>query len=106
MENHNKLPKLHSGLKRLAATALLAAACVPAQAQVLAFAQSGDGAQIVLHERSGPCVGHARLAEHISVGGARVAGCWLKTSEKVLISFFAGERGDIPLAHLKIPAEI
>ena len=106
MENRNTPHWLYPGMKRLAAMAALAVVLAPAQAQVLAFAQSGDGAQIVLHERSGPCVGQARLAEHISAGGARVSGCWLKTSEKVLISFFDGERGDIPLAHLKAPAEI
>jgi hypothetical protein len=89
-----------------AGVALCAGLALPAQAQVLAFAQSGDGASIVLHERSGPCTGKARLAEHITAAGERTSGCWLKTSEKVLISFFDGERGDIPLSHLKRLAEI
>jgi hypothetical protein len=82
------------------------AAASSVQAQVLAFAQSGDGARIVLHDRAGPCVGEARLAEHIALDGRRIQGCWLMTSEKVLVSFFDGERGDIPLAHLKRLSEI
>lgn len=95
---------------RMTLAATLAALCAGltplAQAQVLAFAQSGDGASIVLHERAGPCTGKARLAEHITAAGERTSGCWLKTSEKVLISFFDGERGDIPLNHLRRLAEI
>jgi len=89
-----------------AGAALVASLALPAQAQVLAFAQSGDGASIVLHERSGPCMGKARLAEHITAAGQRTSGCWLKTTEKVLISFLDGERDDIPLIHLKQLAEI
>jgi hypothetical protein len=89
------------------AAALVGMALAPsAQAQVLAFAKSGDGASIVLHEKAGPCMGRARFAEHITASGERTAGCWLKTSEKVLISFLDGERGDIPLVHLKQLAEI
>ena len=77
-----------------------------AQAQAVAFAQSGDGSRIVLHDSSGPCMGQARLAEHITTNGQRTPGCWLKTSEKVLISFFDGERGDVPISHLKRLAEL
>lgn len=79
---------------------------LPARAQVVAFAQSGDGARVILHDRSGPCVGDAKLAEHIAPDGRRVAGCWLMSSDKVLISFLDGERGDIPVSHLKRLAEI
>jgi hypothetical protein len=89
------------------AAALVGMAMAPsAQAQVLAFAKSGDGASIVLHEKPGPCIGRARYAEHITAQGERTAGCWLKTSDKVLISFLDGERGDIPLVHLKQLADI
>jgi len=79
----------------------LALAAVSADAKVLAFAQSGDGARIVLYDDAGPCVRSAKLAEHISLNGDRVQGCWLTSSGNVLVSFLDGERGTIPLAHLR-----
>lgn len=82
-----------------AGAALLAA--LPAQAQVFAVATSGDGARVVLHDKSGPCVGSARLAEHIAPNGDRVPGCWLLANDIVKVSFLDGERGNIPVAHLK-----
>lgn len=79
----------------------LAAAVLPAQARVVAVATSGDGARVELHDQSGPCVGAARLAEHVAADGQKVPGCWLADSEAVQISFLDGERGRIPLSHLR-----
>jgi hypothetical protein len=84
----------------IAAAGLLAAA-QPIQARVVAIALSGDGARIELHDQAGPCVGAARMAEHVVPGGQKVAGCWLADDKAVRISFLDGERGMIPLAHLK-----
>jgi hypothetical protein len=81
------------------AAALLFA--MPAQAQVFAVATSGDGARVVLHDKTGPCVGAARLAEHIAPNGEKVPGCWLLANDTVKVSFLDGERGSIPVAHLK-----
>lgn len=82
----------------IAAAGLLAAA-QPTQARVVAIAISGDGARIELHDQAGPCVGAARLAEHVVPGGHKVAGCWLADAQAVRISFLDGERGNIPLSH-------
>lgn len=85
---------------QIAATAL-GLAMLPAQATVFAFAQSGDGARIELTDEPGPCVGKARLAEHVTPAGAKTPGCWLIVGDSVTISFLDGERGSIPLQHLK-----
>jgi hypothetical protein len=79
----------------------LALAAVPTDAKVLAIAQSGDGARIVLYDVAGPCVRSAKLAEHISANGDKVQGCWLTASGNVMVSFLDGERGTIPVAHLR-----
>jgi hypothetical protein len=80
---------------------LLALAAVSTNAKVLAIAQSGDGARIVLYDVAGPCVRTAKMAEHISANGDRVPGCWLTSSGHVMVSFLDGERGMIPVAHLR-----
>lgn len=64
--------------------------------EIVGTATSGDGAVITLYARPGPCVGHARLAEHKTRGGVTTPGCWLLAGAAVLVSFFDGERGDIP----------
>jgi hypothetical protein len=69
--------------------------------KMFAFAQSSDGARVVLYDQSGPCVGAARLAEHISPDGEKTPGCWLLLQGTVLVSFLDGERGDIPVTHLR-----
>lgn len=79
----------------------LALAAASVDAKVLAFVQSGDGARIVLYDEAGPCVRSAKLAEHISLNGDKVQGCWLTASGNVMVSFLDGERGTIPLAHLR-----
>lgn len=83
--------------------AVLTLSSLPAFAEVLAVAQSGDGASIVLHDDAGPCVGGAMLAEHISPKGDKVRGCWVAASGNVNVSFFDGERGTIPVLLLKKP---
>jgi len=90
---------------QLARTVLLAAgllgAAWPSLAQMVAFAQSGDGARVLLYTKSGPCVGQARFAEHVSPEGEKTPGCWVMNDGIVLVSFLDGERGNIPVAHLK-----
>jgi hypothetical protein len=89
-------------LARIAVMAVgLISAASPARAEVFATVQSGDGARILFYTQTGPCVGQARLAEHVAVGGAKTPGCWLLTESTVLVSFFDGERGDVPVSHLK-----
>jgi hypothetical protein len=85
--------------------AAVMAAAVPAQARVFGVAVSGDGARIELHDQAGPCVGQARLAEHISRNGDKVPGCWLVAEGAVKVSFLDGERGTIPLAHVRKVSE-
>jgi len=87
------------------ATSLLAAAW-PARAEVFAVAQSSDGAKVLLHSVAGPCVGSARLAEHISAEGEKTPGCWVLTPSHVLVSFLDGDRGNIPVSHLKRVADL
>lgn len=87
----------------LLAAGLLCAAW-PLQAQnqqVVAFAQANDGARVLLYTATGPCVGQARLAEHIAPGGEKTPGCWVMSEGLVLVSFLDGERGNIPVAQLK-----
>lgn len=89
-------------LARIAVMAVgLMSAAWPARAEVFATVQSGDGARILFYTQAGPCVGQARLAEHVAPGGAKTPGCWLLTASTVLVSFFDGERGDVPVSHLK-----
>lgn len=91
----------------IAATALCAAWPLQAQnQQVVAFAQSGDGARVLLYTEAGPCVGQARFAEHIAPAGDKTPGCWVMTEGVVLVSFLDGERGDIPTARLRLPATL
>ena len=90
---------------QIASTAVLAAtllgAALPAQADFFAVAQSSDGARVVLYSKPGPCVAGAKLAEHISREGEKIPGCWVLYQDTVLVSFLDGERGNIPVAHLK-----
>ena len=81
-------------------------AALPAHAQIFAVAQSRDGARVLLHTGAGPCVGAARLAEHVSAEGEKTPGCWLMMQGTILVSFLDGERGDIPVAHLKRVADL
>lgn len=86
----------------LAASLLCAAWPLQAQnQQVMAFAQAGDGARVLLYTQVGPCVGQARFAEHIAPGGEKTPGCWVMAEGLVLVSFLDGERGNIPVAQLK-----
>lgn len=90
---------------RLTRSAVLAASLLcaawPIRAEVMAFAQSSDGSRVLLYAKSGPCVGSARFAEHISPEGEKTPGCWVMLENTVLVSFLDGERGNIPVAHLK-----
>ncbi len=86
--------------------ALMGLAALSAQAKEIAFAQSADGARIVLHDEAGPCVGAAKFAEYIPLKGQRVQGCWLALSVSVTVSFLDGERGDVAFGDLQKAAEI
>ena len=81
--------------------ASLALAAASPQAREIAFAQSADGARIVLHDQAGPCAGSAKLAEYIPLKGNVVIGCWLALPSNVTVSFLDGERGTVPLGDLK-----
>lgn len=83
--------------------AVLTLSSLPSLADVMAVAQSGAGARIVLHDAAGPCVGGAMLAEHIAANGDKVKGCWVAALGNVNVSFLDGERGTIPVVHLKKP---
>lgn len=94
------MPLLRSTL--LAASLLCAAWPLQAQnQQVMAFAQGGDGARVLLYTKAGPCVGQARLAEHVAPDGEKTPGCWVMSEGVVLVSFLDGERGNIPVAQLR-----
>jgi hypothetical protein len=73
---------------------------------VFAIAQSSDGARVLLYAKAGPCIGSARLAEHISPEGEKTPGCWVLAQGTVLVSFLDGDRGNIPVAHLKRVADL
>jgi hypothetical protein len=81
--------------------ASLALAAFSAESKPIAFAQSADGARIVLHDDAGPCVGSAKLAEYIPLKGTSVQGCWLALSGSVTVAFLDGERGSVSFADLK-----
>jgi hypothetical protein len=101
----NRTGNLEKPMRHLLLVSLVLAAG-PSHAKVLAVALSSDGARVVLHDEAGPCVGEARLAEHISPSGDKVQGCWLATPGMVNVSFLDGERGSIPVAHLQRPTQI
>lgn len=86
--------------------ASLAGAALPARAEVFAVAQSEDGARVLLYAKAGPCVGQARLAEHVAPDGEKTPGCWVLTASHVLVSFLDGDRGNIPVGHLKRVADL
>ncbi len=70
-------------------------------------ARSGDGAQVLLYNEQGPCVGEARFAEYVAPDGSAVPGCWVVAGGGlVLISYLDGERGNIPYTHLKQVSEL
>lgn len=73
----------------------------PVADKVFAMAQSSDGARVLLYSDAGPCVGAARLAEHVAPGGEKTPGCWVLFENVVMVSFLDGERGNIPVAHLR-----
>jgi hypothetical protein len=85
----------------VAASLLAVAWPLRAEGEVFAVAQSSDGAKVLLYAKSGPCVGQARLAEHIAPAGEKTPGCWVLTQSHVLVSFLDGDRGNIPVSHLK-----
>jgi hypothetical protein len=90
---------------QLVRTAVVAASLLgaawPIRAEIFAVAKSADGARVLLYAEAGPCVGQARLAEHISPEGEKTPGCWVLTQSHVLVSFLDGDRGNIPVAQLK-----
>lgn len=91
---------------RFVRTALLVAGLVGASlplhaTEVFAIAQSSDGAKVLLYSKSGPCLGNARLAEHVSAEGEKTPGCWVLAQSYVLVSFLDGDRGNIPVGQLK-----
>jgi hypothetical protein len=90
----------------LAASLLGAAWTAQAQDEVFAVAQSGDGAKVYLYAAAGPCVGQARLAEHVAPGGEKTPGCWVVNDSYVLVSFLDGDRGNIPVGLLKKVANL
>ena len=90
----------------LAASLLGAAWTAQAQGEIFAVAQSGDGAKVLLYAKTGPCVGQARLAEHVTPGGDKTPGCWVVTESHVLVSFLDGDRGNIPVGMLKKVADL
>lgn len=94
-------------IRTVVLAASLAAAALPLRAEgtVFAIAQSSDGAKVLLYAKSGPCVGQARLAEHVAADGEKTPGCWVLTSSHVLVSFLDGDRGNIPVGHLKRVAD-
>jgi hypothetical protein len=98
-------PFMRTVLASSVAIALLTTAAM-ADARIIAVATSGDGARVVLHDHAGPCLGAAKLAEHIAPDGERIPGCWLITEGTIMVSFLDGERGNIPVAHLKKPSDI
>jgi hypothetical protein len=79
----------------------LALVALSAQAGPIAVAQSADGARVVLHDHAGPCVGAAKLAEYFGPDGTMVQGCWLAFPNTITVAFLDGERGTIPIEHLK-----
>jgi hypothetical protein len=81
--------------------AAFAGAAFSAQAEIFAVASSSDGARVVLYGHEGPCLGNARLAEHIAPDGEKTPGCWVVTATHVLVSFLDGDRGNIPLSMVK-----
>ena len=85
----------------VAASLLATAWPIQAEVEVFAIAQSSDGAKVLLYAKAGPCLGAARLAEHISAEGEKTPGCWVLTPSHVLVSFLDGDRGNIPVAQLK-----
>ena len=87
------------------ATSLLVLAW-PAHAEVFAVAQASDGAKVLFYSKAGPCVGSARLAEHVAADGEKTPGCWVLTQSHVLVSFLDGDRGNIPVAQLRRVADL
>jgi hypothetical protein len=89
-----------TGMRAASILTSLLVAAAPLRAEVFAFAKSSDGARVLLYDKAGPCVGGARLAEHINAEGEKTPGCWVLLQATVMVSFLDGERGDIPVAYL------
>ena len=78
-----------------------------ASAETLAVAPGRDGSSIILTDEVGPCVDGARLAVWISPDAkSRIPGCYRVFAQGVAVSFFDGDRGDIPMQALKKPTSM
>jgi len=88
-------------------TLALLLASPPARAEpsetgkAILLATDRTGATVTLYDRRGPCAGQALFATWLRHGAEQVPGCWIAVHGGVWVSFFDGERADIPTTHLR-----
>ena len=99
-------------LLAIAAALLALAAGAGAQEktpETLVQAELSDGATVLLHETTGPCVSGARLATWVSSDKKdRVQGCYTvsASAKKVAVAWFDSEISSIPIERFKRPEGI
>jgi hypothetical protein len=90
-------------MRHLAFCALIAFSTY-ANSEVLLVATDKSGASIMLTDEPGPCVDGAKLSYWVSPDAThRIPGCYKIYPQGVAVSWFDGDRGDIPLAALRKP---
>lgn len=93
-------------MKAIALAAALAAASLAAHAEVIAEAPLDGGASVVFHDAPGPCMGEAKLVEHIAADGKRTPGCYVLRGDRLACVFLDGDIGAVPIAALKPPKKV
>ena len=86
----------------LLVTAALAAFNVAAQ-PVVVEARHPSSAIIQLHNEKGPCVDQAKLATFFYPDKKKVQGCWKTDGAVVMVAWFDGDGGAIPVKFFKPP---
>lgn len=66
----------------------------------------GQGAKVLLFDVAGPCVGAARLAEHVDRAGKKTPGCWITDGTAVQVAFLDGEVVTLPVGAFKPMADV
>ena len=89
-------------MKYLLSLLMFAAFNVAAQ-PVVEEARHPSGAIIQLHNEKGPCVDQAKLATFFYPDKKKVQGCWKTDGAVVMVAWFDGDGGAIPVKFFKPP---
>lgn len=75
-------------------------------AAIMGVVEMVGGAQLLLHDTAGPCVGDAKQAEYVAADRKVIPGCWVVRGPVVTLVFFDGDIGQIPISQVKPPKSV